>query len=126
MPHTLIETRAGWIQDPAAIINAVQSAMVSDFGIPERDRSVRLIEHPAERFAVPPGAGERYTIVESKVVKGRPLERKRATYQAIVDNLEKLGVPRADMKIDLVEHSTDDAGIRGGQMLSDVLAQKKR
>ena len=27
MPNTLIATRAGWITDPAAVIDAVQSAL---------------------------------------------------------------------------------------------------
>ncbi len=126
MPNTLIETRKGWITDPAAVIDAVQSAMVSGFQIPPNDRTVRLIEHAPSHFAVPPEVGERYTIVESKVVSGRSIELKRAVYKAIADNLEKLGVPRNEIKVSLIEVPADNWGVRGGMALSDLMAQSKK
>jgi len=38
-----------------AVIDAVQSALRAALKIPESDRTLRLIEHPASHFAVPPG-----------------------------------------------------------------------
>lgn len=125
MPNTLVETRAGWIKNPQKVIDAVQSGMVRGFKIPERDRTVRLIEHPPTHFAVPPEVGERYTIVESKVVSGRSLELKRALYVAITDALEGVGVPRKDIKINLVEVPAEDWGVAGGQPLSELMQKEK-
>lgn len=125
MPNTLIETRAGWVKDPHEIIDAVQNAMLDGFKIAEHDRTIRLIEHKATHFEVPPDAGEKYTIVESKVLSGRSLDCKRAVYKAIVTNLEKLGVPVGDIKIALVEVPPEDWGVHGGEALIDVMQISK-
>jgi hypothetical protein len=56
MPNTLIATRAGWISEPQAVIAAIHSALREALKIPEADRTLRLIEHSASHFAVPPVA----------------------------------------------------------------------
>jgi hypothetical protein len=38
--------------DPAAVIDAVHSALREELKIPEADRTLRLIEHAASHFAV--------------------------------------------------------------------------
>jgi len=53
VPNTLIATRSGWITDPAAVIDAVQSALRETLKIPEGDRTLRLIEHPASPLCRP-------------------------------------------------------------------------
>ena len=120
MPNTLIATRAGWITDPAAVIDAVQSALRQALKIPEWDRTLRLIEHPASHFAVPPGRGEKFTLVEVDMFAGRSMAAKRALYQAIVRNLGALGVPPLDIKISLLEIAPENWGIRGGLPASEV------
>jgi hypothetical protein len=92
MPNTLIATRAGWITDPGAVIDAVQSALREALKIPEWDRTLRLIEHPPSHFAVPPGRGEKFTLVEVTMFSGRSMSAKRTLYQAIVRNLAALDV----------------------------------
>ena len=87
MPNTLIATRAGWISDPGAVIDAVQSALREALKIPEGDRTLRLIEHPPSHFAVPPGRGEKFTLIEVTMFSGRSMGAKRTLYQAIVRNL---------------------------------------
>ncbi len=99
MPNTLIATRAGWITDPGAVIDAVQSALREALKIPEGDRTLRLIEHPPSHFAVPPGRGEKFTLVEVTMFSGRSMGAKRALYQAIVRNLAALDVSPSDIKI---------------------------
>ena len=84
MPNTLIATRSGWIADPAAVIDAVQSALREALKIPEGDRTLRLVEHPVSHFAVPPGRGEKFTLVEVTMFSGRSTGAKRSLYQAIV------------------------------------------
>ena len=120
MPNTKIETRAGWVTDARALIDAVQAALREALQLPEWDRTLRLIEHEADHFAVPPGRGPRYTLVEVTMFSGRSLAAKRALYQAIVRNLGALGVPATDVKITLIEVPPENWGIRGGQPASEV------
>ena len=120
MPNTLIATRSGWIADPAAVINAVQSALREALKIPEGDRTLRLIEHPASHFAVPPGRGEKFTLVEVTMFSGRSLGAKRTLYQAIVRNLAALDVPPHDIKITLIETPPENWGLRGGEPASEI------
>ena len=120
MPNTTIETRVGWITDPSAVIEAVQAALREALRIPEWDRTLRLIEHPASHFAVPPGRGPRYTLVDITLFSGRSFAAKRALYGAIVRNLGALGVPGLDVKIALIEVPPENWGIRGGRPASEV------
>jgi phenylpyruvate tautomerase PptA (4-oxalocrotonate tautomerase family) len=120
MPNTTIETRAGWIDDAPAMIEAVQAALREALRLPEWDRTLRLIEHASSHFAVPPGRGPRYTLIEITLFSGRSLEAKRALYGAIVRNLGALGVPALDIKIALIEVPPENWGIRGGQPASEV------
>jgi phenylpyruvate tautomerase PptA (4-oxalocrotonate tautomerase family) len=120
MPDTLIATRAGWITDPGAVIDAVQSALREALKIPEADRTLRLIEHPASHFAVPPGRGEKFTLVEVTMFSGRSMSAKRALYQAIVRNLAAFDVAPSDIKITLIETPPENWGIRGGTPASEI------
>jgi phenylpyruvate tautomerase PptA (4-oxalocrotonate tautomerase family) len=120
MPNTLIATRAGWITDPAAVIEAMQSALREALKIPERDRTLRLIEHAVSHFAVPPGRGEKFTLVEVTMFSGRSMDAKRSLYRAIVRNLAALGVPSLDIKIALTETPPENWGLRGGMPASEI------
>jgi hypothetical protein len=120
VPNTLIATRSGWIADPAAVIEAVHSALCEALKIPAGDRTLRLIEHPASHFAVPPGRGEKFTLVEVTMFSGRSMGAKRALYQAIVRNLAALGVPALDIKITLIETGAENWGVRGGLPASEI------
>jgi hypothetical protein len=120
VPNTLIATRSGWISDPAAVIEAVQSALREALKIPEDDRTLRLIEHEASHFAVPPGRSEKFTLVEITMFAGRSIAAKRALYQAIVRNLGALGVPSLDIKITLIEVPPENWGLRGGMPASEI------
>jgi Tautomerase enzyme len=120
MPNTLIATRAGWITEPSAVIDAIQSALRDALKIPEWDRTLRLVEHPASHFAVPPGHGEKFTLVEVTMFSGRSIGAKRTLYQAIVRNLAELGVPSLDIKITLIETPPENWGLRGGKPASEI------
>ena len=118
MPNTLIATRAGWITDPGAVIDAVQSALREALKIPEGERTLRLIEHPPSHFAVPPGRGEKFTLVEVAMFSGRSMGAKRE--QAIVRNLAAFDVAASDIKITLIETPAENWGIRGGLPASEI------
>jgi Tautomerase enzyme len=120
MPNTLITTRAGWITDPATVIDTVQSALREALKIPEWDRTLRLIEHLPSHFAVPPGRGEKFTLIEVTMFSGRSMDAKRALYQAIVRNLASLGIPALDIKITLIETPPENWGLRGGMPASEI------
>jgi hypothetical protein len=96
MPIILIETRAGWIAGPEAVLAAVHSAVHDALKVPDWDRTVRLIEHQPDHFPPPPGKGERFTLVGVTMFGGRSLQVKRKLYAGIVDNLATLGVPPTD------------------------------
>jgi len=120
MPNTLIVTRAGWITEPAAVIDAVQSALREALTIPESDRTLRVIEHLPSHFAVPPGRGDKFTLLEVTMFSGRSMDAKRKLYQAIVRNLVPLGVPALDIKITLIETPPENWGLRGGMPASEI------
>jgi phenylpyruvate tautomerase PptA (4-oxalocrotonate tautomerase family) len=120
MPNILIETRAGWITAPEEVISAVHAAVAAALGLPEWDRTVRLIEHAPSHFPPPPGRGERFTLVGVSLFSGRSLQAKRTLYRNVVDQLEAVGVPRDDVTITLNEIDRENWGIRGGQMATDV------
>ncbi len=120
MPNVLMATRRGWIEDKGAVLNALHRAQMEALRTPEWDRTLRLIEHGDDEFAVPLGRGPRYSLVEFTLFAGRTSEAKRNLYRAIVRHLGALGVPAEDIKIVLFEVPLENWGIRGGQAASDV------
>ena len=102
------------------LLQAVHAALVEAFGIPEDDRTQRLVEHDPESFEIPPGRSDRYTLVEITAFPGRSPTAKRALYKAIVRNLGEVGVPADDAFIVLHEPSMENWGIRGGRSADEV------
>lgn len=100
MPSTRIDTRAGWIGTRhEALIAAVQSALIAAIHIPENDRTIRIMEYPDTGFAMRPGAGPRYTIVEIAMFSGRSIDAKRRLYAALAEAFATFGVPAEDLMI---------------------------
>ena len=65
MPDVLAEVRSGWVASHGSqFLDAIHAAIVETLHTPEDDKVLRLVEHPAERFAIPGSAGERYTHIE--------------------------------------------------------------
>jgi phenylpyruvate tautomerase PptA (4-oxalocrotonate tautomerase family) len=121
MPNVTIEVRRQYAPDEEGqIIAAVHAALMEGLKTPEWDRTIRLITYEPHRFAVPPGRGDRYTLVDIDLFTGRSLEAKRALYQALVRNLGKLGIPADHIKVLLRESSAENWGIRGGVPASEV------
>jgi hypothetical protein len=103
MPSTLISTREGWIQDPKAVLDAVQSALTETVGTPPEARHLRLIQFPANSFTSAPGEGDRYTLIEVTLFSGRTPEIKQSLYAALKRNFAPLGVPAHDVKVILYD-----------------------
>lgn len=121
MPLAKIEVRKTWPAEKVqAIIEAVYQAQREALKVPERDRTIRYIEHRPEHFHAPPDKGENYTLVEITLFAGRSLDAKRALYKGIVKRFDSLGIPASDVVIVLNEVPLDNWGIRGGQPASEV------
>jgi phenylpyruvate tautomerase PptA (4-oxalocrotonate tautomerase family) len=102
------------------LLDAVHAALVEAFGIPDDDRTQRVVEHDPEYFEIPPGAGERYTLIEITAFPGRSATAKRRLYEAIVRNLDRAGVPSTDISVVLHEPPMQNWGIQGGTPASEV------
>jgi phenylpyruvate tautomerase PptA (4-oxalocrotonate tautomerase family) len=102
------------------LIEAVQSALVSAFRIPEWDRDVVLDIYDSSRRIVSTGRSDRYTRVEIIGIAARSMDAKRALFKAIADNLEAAGVPRNETRIYLIEPPAESWGIKGGQLASET------
>jgi phenylpyruvate tautomerase PptA (4-oxalocrotonate tautomerase family) len=121
MPLVRIEVQKGRLaSEREQLLDAVHDALVETFGIPEDDRTQRLIEHDPESFEIDPGRSERYTLVEITAFPGRSGEAKRDLYAAIVRNLEAIGTPADDVPIVLHEPPTQNWGIRGGHPANEI------
>lgn len=119
MPSTRIETTTGWISYHAALIAAVQDAIVEGIRIPVGDRDIRVLEYPAHSFAAPHGKGPRYAVVEMSMFTGRSLEAKRRLYAALASTFERFGVPPADLKVLIHEVDRENWGL-GGKAATDI------
>jgi phenylpyruvate tautomerase PptA (4-oxalocrotonate tautomerase family) len=121
MPLVRIEILKGrTASERKRLLAAVHDALVEAFSIPEDDRTQRIVEHDAEDFEIPPGATDRYTLVEITAFPGRSVPTKRRLYQAVVRRLEALGVPSSDILVVVHEPPMENWGIRGGKPASEV------
>ena len=102
------------------LIEAVQSALVSAFQIPEGDRDVVLDLYDENRRIVSTGRSERYTRIEIVGIAARSIEAKRALFRTIAKNLEAVGVPRQETRIYLIEPPAESWGVLGGTLASEA------
>lgn len=120
MPCVRIATGTWAVGVEMKLIEAVQSALVSAFKIPEWDRDVVLDLYDADRRIVSTGRSERYTRIEIIGISARSKDAKRVLFQAIADNLEAVGVPRTETRIFLIEPPAESWGIKGGVPASEA------
>jgi phenylpyruvate tautomerase PptA (4-oxalocrotonate tautomerase family) len=121
MPVIRVEIREGWSPaEKAGLLDAIHAAAVQALKVPDEDRTQILTEHPAEVFELPPGKGDRFTLVEVTMFAGRSADAKRRLSRAVVANLAGRGVPASDVLIVLHEVPLESWGVRGGTPASDV------
>jgi len=122
MPLVRVEVLEGRSADEKRrLLDAVHDALVEAFGIPDDDRTQRLVEHEAAAFEIPQGAGDRYTLIEITAFPGRSGGDKRRLYEGIVRNLGDEGVPATDILIVLDGHPDPVERACGGQKLRSPL-----
>jgi phenylpyruvate tautomerase PptA (4-oxalocrotonate tautomerase family) len=121
MPNVTIEVRKRYSKEhEIGIIDAVHAALMEAIKTPDWDRTIRLIVHEAHRFAAPPAADERYTLIDIDLFEGRSLSAKKALYRAIVRKLENFDIPAEQIKILLRESAAENWGLRGGVPASEL------
>jgi len=121
MPLVKITIRKGRSrEEKRVLLDAVHTALVDAFEIPEGDRNQRLLEVEPDNFEFPEGKTKDYTIIEMTVFPGRSVEAKRKLYQNIVENLQKLNIQPNDVLIVLKEPPLENWGIRGGYPANEV------
>jgi phenylpyruvate tautomerase PptA (4-oxalocrotonate tautomerase family) len=121
MPVIRVEIPEGWSPaEKAGLLDAIHAAAVQALKVPDEDRTQILTEHPAEAFELPPGKGDRFTLVEVTMFAGRSADAKRRLSRAVVANLAGRGVPASDVLIVLHEVPLESWGVRGGTPASDV------
>jgi phenylpyruvate tautomerase PptA (4-oxalocrotonate tautomerase family) len=104
------------------LVDAVAAALSEALKAPAADPSVRLIEYPPTRFSIPypDRHSDLFTLVEVTRFAGRSMDTKRRLYQAIIDGLIALEVPRDDILIVLHEPPMHNWGVNGGVPASEV------
>lgn len=120
MPSVRIVTGEWARGHEMALIEAVQSAMLSAIKIPEWDRDVVVDLYDRTRRIVPTGSSERFTRIEIELFSGRSIDAKRDLYRSIVEKLAGLGVPELETKIILIEVPMQNWGLRGGLPASEM------
>lgn len=120
MPCVRIATGTWAVGCEMKLIEAVQTALVAAFNIPEWDRDVVLDIYGDNRRIVSTGRSERYTRIEIVGIAARSMDAKRALYRAIAANLETIGVPRMETRIFLIEPPPENWGIKGGVPASEA------
>ncbi len=121
MPLVTIETRR-WMsaEQKREAFTAIHAALAAAFRIPANDRAQRIVEYAADDFEIPPGKGDRFTVVQIDGFSGRSIEAKRTLYREIVARLESVGIPPSDLLIVLREAPPENWGIRGGHAACDI------
>ena len=99
--------------------DAVHRALVVALGVPPADRFQLLTEHEPGDLVYDAGylgiarSGD-IVMLQITISAGRALEKKRALYARIADNLAQLGVRREDVWINLVEVAKENWSFGNG------------
>jgi len=123
MPSVTIEVKKKYSAEyETSIMCAVYEGLVTAFNIEPNERTIRLIAHEPHRYMPDPDIEkpELHTHISIDTFAGRSIESKRILYGEIVNNLEKLGIPRNHVEILIREIPRENWGIRGGKAGCDI------
>jgi 4-oxalocrotonate tautomerase len=99
--------------------DAIHRALVETIDVPPLDRFQLLTEHEPGDLVYDPGylgiaRTNDIVIVQLTISTGRTLEKKRALFRRIADNLAALGLRREDVWVNLVEVATENWSFGNG------------
>lgn len=116
-----------------SIADAVHGAIVTEYGIPPRDRFQIITEHPAGQIIAEDAGlgferGEGVVMIQIFTQRGRSVEAKQALYARIAEALGDVGVAGEDVFLGYVENGPEDwtFGFGRAQYLTGELAVPKR
>jgi phenylpyruvate tautomerase PptA (4-oxalocrotonate tautomerase family) len=99
------------------VADHVHEALVESVSIPADDR-FQLLRQSGEMIYDRQYLGitrtEKFVIVEIVMRAGRPVEKKQALYKNIAERLERLGIPKGDVMIVLLENDLEDWSFGNG------------
>ena len=102
-----------------SIGDAVHRALVETIDVPPHDRFQILTEHEAgdlvydsEYLGI--ARSDNIVIIQITISSGRNLQKKRALFRRVADNLASLGVRREDVWINLVEVAKENWSFGNG------------
>ncbi|MBN1697288.1 MAG: tautomerase family protein [Spirochaetales bacterium] len=107
-------------EEKEGLHDAVHRSLESVFKIPSWDFNQRLFEFDGNDWKIPPGKSDKYVLIEISVFPGRKKHTKKMLYADMVAGLERLGVPKTDCLILLIEQPLENWGIRGGIPADEV------
>lgn len=115
MPIVTITLQAGRPADEIkAIMDAVHSAAVTAFDVPETSRNQRLIEIAPDYYFYPVGRSSAFMTIEIASFPGRSDDAKTLLYQQITDNLNRAAaIDAKDVMILIQEQAFENWGING-------------
>jgi 4-oxalocrotonate tautomerase family enzyme len=115
MPIVTITLQAGRPADEIKVImDAVHSATVTAFAVPETSRNQRLIEITPDYYYYPDGRTSAFMTIEIASFPGRSDEAKALLYQLITDNLNRsAAIDAKDVMILIQEPAFENWGING-------------
>jgi len=129
MPLVAIEiTNSFTKEQEIKLMQVVYIALKEVFKLSDDAINIRLFAHEPHRFAIPPtknkteiyGHPELYTVITIDCFDGRSIETKRKLYSRLVEDMERCGIPRENIKIVLRENPRENWGILGGNAGSDI------
>jgi phenylpyruvate tautomerase PptA (4-oxalocrotonate tautomerase family) len=123
VPSVVIEVKKQYTKEQeVALIELVYSALVEAFKIDSSERTIRLFVHEPHRYAPDPHLEkpDLHTHISIDTFAGRSVDSKRKLYLDIVQNLEKVGIPKNHVEILIREIPGENWGIRGGQAGCDI------
>jgi phenylpyruvate tautomerase PptA (4-oxalocrotonate tautomerase family) len=121
MPLVRIDLLEG--REPGQVVqiaDAIHTAIVDEYGIPERDRFQIVTEKkPGHIVAEDAGLGfersDRVIIIQIFTQRGRSVEAKQRLYAAIAAHLLELEIPGEDIFIGYVENGSEDWSFSHGR-----------
>ena len=99
--------------------DAIHRALVETIDVPPADRFQLVTEHAPEDFVYDPAylgisrSGD-LVVAQITITSGRSLEKKRALFRRIADNLAAIGLRREDVWVNLVEVAKENWSFGNG------------
>jgi phenylpyruvate tautomerase PptA (4-oxalocrotonate tautomerase family) len=115
MPIITITLQAGRSADEIrAIMDAVHSATVTAFDVPDTSRNQRLIEIAPDQYFYPDGRSSDFMTIDIASFPGRSDAAKALLYQQITENLNlTAAIDAKDVMILIQEPAFENWGING-------------